>query len=173
MASFWQFCWHTDDILTFGPTPFLRIQSWDKKIRIQYFCLQTKKHSLVFIEVQKWKTVVSLFAFWQLPLRSPWVWFCYKNQSDCFISVKLVHYIDFPLKNDNLVGDVFQEPECDAVGGTCTLVTDCTSGTPISGKCPQQASTVKCCLPCKLNQLRIGGLDGYADHTFVNVTIPR
>ena len=102
MASFWQFCWHTDDILTFGPTPFLRIQSWDKKIRIQYFCLQTKKHSLVFIEVQKWKTVVSLFAFWQLPLRSPWVWFCYKNQSDCFISVKLVHYIDFHLKIDNI-----------------------------------------------------------------------
>ncbi len=46
-------------------------------------------------------------------------------------------------------GDVYQEPECDAVGGTCKLSTDCASGTPITGKCPQQPATVKCCLPCE------------------------
>lgn len=48
----------------------------------------------------------------------------------------------------NSAGDVYQEPECDAVGGTCMLSTDCASGTPIAGKCPQQPATVKCCLPC-------------------------
>jgi hypothetical protein len=51
---------------------------------------------------------------------------------------------------------VVQESPCSDASGTCTC--SCHSGTTVAGRCPSQASDIKCCYPSKWTSYKVCSL---------------